>query len=440
MNIIELIEKVKNKQHLCESEIQFIVDGYVKSKSICDYQMSALLMAICLNGLSLNESYWLTKAMLNSGETINFNGVNGIIIDKHSTGGVGDRVSLCLSPICAALKINVAKLSGRGLGHTGGTIDKMESIGMQTKLTRTDYLKNLRYNGLFIMAQSNNIVPADKEIYALRNATGTVQSLPLIASSVISKKLALHTDYVFLDVKVGNGAFMQNIKDATTLSKLMLDIFSKFKRKAIIHLTNMSQPLGRSIGNAIEMKATIDSLNGDFETPEFKNLIYDFISDILIFTKKAKNKIDAYKMIDDVINSKKALNVFYEWVAAQGGNINKVKNNNFFDPKYVKEVKSPSAGYIKYKSAKEIGFLAFNLGAGRLNKNDPIDMQAGIYLNKVMNEYVNKNDIVATLYSSKPINQSLIKRFLNNVEYAKNKFKQEKMILGVFNNVRKFRK
>jgi pyrimidine-nucleoside phosphorylase len=375
--------------------------------------------------------------MLNSGKSIDFKGVDGIIIDKHSTGGVGDRVSLCLSPICAALNINVAKLAGRGLGHTGGTIDKMESVDMQTELTREDYLKNLQKNGLFIMSQSDDIVSADKEIYALRNVTGTVQSLPLIASSVVSKKLALHTHYVFLDVKVGSGAFMENIKDAMELSKLMLNIFSKFKRKAIIHLTNMSQPLGRSIGNAIEMKATIDSLNGDFETPDFKSLIYDFVGDILTFTKKAKDKIHAYKMINDVINSKKALNIFYKWVGAQKGNLDKVKNNNFFKPKYVKEIKSKKSGYIKYKSAKEIGFLAFNLGAGRLNKTDKIDMQAGIYLNKVMNEYVNKNDIVATLYSSKPIKEEIIKRFLENVIYSKKKFLHEPMILNTIDNVKK---
>lgn len=436
MDIIELIDKVRNKQSLSEQDFQFIVDGYVKNKTIHDYQMSSLLMAICINGLTINESYWLTKSMLESGDSIDFKGVSGIIIDKHSTGGVGDRVSLCLSPICAALGIKVAKLAGRGLGHTGGTIDKMESINMKTELTRNQYLKNLHDFGCFIMSQSSKIVPADKAIYALRNATGTVQSLPLIASSVVSKKLALHTDYIFLDVKVGSGAFMENKEDASKLSKLMLDIFSKFKRKAVIHLTNMSQPLGRSIGNAIEMKATIDCLNGNFETNDFKDLIYKFISDILIFTKKAKNKNHSYKMIDEVINSKKALHIFYEWVKSQNGNISQIKNNDFFKPKYIKEVKSKKEGYIKYKSAKEVGLVAFYLGAGRLNKTDSIDMQAGIYLNKVMNEYVDKNDTIATLYSSKPISQSTINRFINNIDYAKNKFHQEPIILGTMNNIK----
>lgn len=434
MNILEIIDKVRNKQKLSEQEIYYVVDGFVKTKSIHDYQMSSLLMAICLNGLSIDESYWLTKAMLESGNSINFKGASGIIIDKHSTGGVGDRVSLCLSPICAALGLRVAKLSGRGLGHTGGTIDKMESIGMKTNLTRNQYLNQLKKIGLFIMSQSEDIVPADKFIYALRNASSTVQSLPLIASSVVSKKLALHTNYVFLDVKVGTGAFMKTEHEAKQLSNLMLNIFTKFHRKAAIHLTNMSQPLGRSIGNAIEMKATIDCLNGNFECNDFKDLIYTFVSDILLFTKKAKNSDQAIAMINEVIDNKKALNVFFDWIKAQGSNVSKIKTNNFFKPKYFKEIKSIKSGYIKYVSAKEVGLIAFGLGAGRLNKTDPIDMQAGIYLNKVMNEYVKKNEVLATLYSSKPISDELIKRFLANTDYSKNKFPNQKMIIAKLNN------
>jgi pyrimidine-nucleoside phosphorylase len=250
--------------------------------------------------------------MLKSGSIINLDKVPGIKIDKHSTGGVGDKVSLILSPICVALGLKVAKLSGRGLGHTGGTIDKLESIGVDCNLNEKQYLNLLKNVGMFIMAQTAELTPADRIIYSLRNATGTVQSIPLIASSIACKKLALKTNYIFLDVKVGDGGFCKTIAEATELANALLKIFKQYHRKAIVHITNMEQPLGRTIGNAIEIKSAIEFLKGNPESQEVKELIYDFVSDILVTTKKATSKANAQQLIDKVINSRKALDVFYE--------------------------------------------------------------------------------------------------------------------------------
>jgi pyrimidine-nucleoside phosphorylase len=310
MDILSIIEKKRKKQNLSKEEINFFIDQLVNKKNIKDYQAAALLMAINLNGMNDEETIYLTDAMFHSGSMINLDKMPGIKIDKHSTGGVGDKVSLILSPICVALGLKVAKLSGKGLGHTGGTIDKLESIGVDCNLTEKQYLHLLKDVGMFIMAQTIDITPADRIIYNLRNATSTVQSIPLIASSIACKKLAIKSDYIFLDVKVGDGGFSQTINDAIKLSKALLKIFKAYKRKVVVHITNMTQPLGRTIGNAIEIKSTIDFLQGHPESKEVKTLIYDFVSDILITTKKAKNKNIAINLIDEVINNGQALKVF----------------------------------------------------------------------------------------------------------------------------------
>ena len=268
MDILSIIQKKRDKLNLNENEINFFINAYTKTKEITDYQAAALLMAIYINGLNDAETYYLTKAMLNSGKTIDFEGIDDIIIDKHSTGGVGDKVSLILLPICVACGIKVAKISGKGLGHTGGTIDKLESIGVDTNLQGNEYLEILKKTGMFIMGQTKDLVPADKLLYDLRNATNTVNSLPLIAASIVSKKIALKTDYIFLDVKVGDGAFCSNYKQAMQLSKIMMNLFKKFKRNALIHITNMDQPLGKAIGGGMKVAKVVSDLFGS-KTQDF---------------------------------------------------------------------------------------------------------------------------------------------------------------------------
>ncbi|AIV03918.1 thymidine phosphorylase DeoA [Candidatus Malacoplasma girerdii] len=430
MDILEILQKKRLKQKLSQKEIEYFINEYTHGKEITDYQASALLMAICINGMDDDEAYYLTKAMLESGKTIDFPNISGIKIDKHSTGGVGDKVSLILSPICVALGIKVAKMSGPGLGFTGGTTDKLASIGVNTALQGNEYLKILKENGMFIMRQTADLVPADKLLYDLRSATNTFQSLALVAASVCSKKLALNTDCIFIDLKMGSGAVCETLDMATKLAQLMCKIFKRFNRKASILITNMDQPLGCAVGNAIEVKAAMDFLNNKPENKIIRDFIYDLVIDVLLLTKKAKNKAEATKQIDQVIANKTALEIFKKWVIAQGAK-SKVVNGNFFLPKYKLSVLSNQSGYIKYKSCKEVGEVAFNLGAGRLHKEDSIDYQAGIWLNKTMNDFVKEKEVIATLYSSKPISKENVKKFLDNVAYSKKPFPKTKMIIKV---------
>ncbi|ASJ89430.1 MAG: thymidine phosphorylase [Candidatus Malacoplasma girerdii] len=430
MDILEILQKKRLKQKLSQKEIEYFINEYTHGKEITDYQASALLMAICINGMDDDEAYYLTKAMLESGKTIDFPNISGIKIDKHSTGGVGDKVSLILSPICVALGIKVAKMSGPGLGFTGGTTDKLASIGVNTALQGNEYLKILKENGMFIMRQTADLVPADKLLYDLRSATNTFQSLALVAASVCSKKLALNTDCIFIDLKMGSGAVCETLDMATKLAQLMCKIFKRFNRKASILITNMDQPLGCAVGNAIEVKAAMDFLNNKPENKIIRDFIYDLVIDVLLLTKKAKNKAEATKQIDQVIANKTALEIFKKWVIAQGAK-SKVVNGNFFLPKYKLSVLSNQSGYIKYKSCKEVGEVAFNLGAGRLHKEDSIDYQAGIWLNKTMNDFVKEKEVIATLYSSKPISKENVKKFLDNVSYSKKPFPKTKMIIKV---------
>lgn len=431
MNIISIIQNKKNRLALTKEEIEYFVNGYVKRNTITNYQAASLLMAINLIGLNEDETYYLTKAYLESGETIDFKETKGVIIDKHSTGGVGDKVSLILGPICAACGIKVAKISGKGLGHTGGTIDKLASIGVNTDLQIPECKKLLNSVGMFITSQTKNITPADKKIYALRNATCTVNSIPLIAASIVSKKLALATDFVFLDVKVGSGSFTKTLSEAIELSKLMMKLFKRFNRKAIIHITDMNQPLGTSVGNAIEVKEAINFLNGNFENQHLKQLIFDFMIDILTATGKAKTRSQAEKKVNEVIRNKSAIKAFIDWAVAQGASRKPLQNNNFFKPKYQYEIKATSSGYLKYNSTKEIGLISLALGAGRLKKAGKIDYQAGILLSKPTNAKVEKNETVAILYSSKPIKVEAINDFHKNMSISPKKEKDIPPVLKV---------
>lgn len=421
MRIIDIINKKVENQTLTKEEIDFFIKEYV-AENIPDYQAAALLMAIRLNGLSDAETAQLTDAMMHSGEVLDWSYLNKVIVDKHSTGGVGDKVSIALCPILAALGLTVAKMSGRGLGHTGGTLDKLESIdGYNFSVTDQQFRDLVEKHGIAIVGQNQKLVPADKKIYALRDVTGTVQSIPLIASSIMSKKLATGSNCILLDVKCGNGAFMKDINEAKKLGKLMIEIGKKLNRKIAVEITNMQQPLGKTIGNKIEVLEAIDTLNGH-GPKDFTEIIYSSGSTLLVLAQKAKDEVEARKMIDEVINNKKAYNKFLEWISAQGGNIKVFeKDSKWFNPQYKQEIIANQSGYLKIKSAIDFGLVAMKLGAGRSKKEDSIDYEAGIYLNKSSNEYVNKGDVLFTLYSSKPINPELQKELLSAIEFSESK-------------------
>ncbi|ENY69324.1 Thymidine phosphorylase [Metamycoplasma auris 15026] len=427
MRIIDIINKKASKQELSKEEIEFFVENYVNG-NIPDYQASALLMAIKLNSMNEVETSYLTNAMINSGDTIDWSYLNSVIADKHSTGGVGDKVSIVLCPILASLGLTIAKMSGRGLGHTGGTLDKLESIaGFRISLSDAEFKNVVEKHNMAIVGQNEKLVPADKKIYALRDVTGTVDSIPLIAASIMSKKLATGSTSILLDVKCGNGAFMKNLDQAKELGKLMIQIGKQLNKNIAVEITNMEKPLGRAIGNKIEILEAIDSLNGK-GPKDFMEIIYSSGSTLLLLANKAKNEQEARAMIKEVIDNKKAITKFNEWIKAQDGDIDLVYKENWFNPKYKYEVISDNEGYLKIDSAIEFGLVAMKLGAGRSKKEDSIDFEAGIYLNKTSNDYVKKGDVLFTLYSSKEINIGLAKDLLSVIQFSKNPFEIKEVL------------
>ena len=426
--MLEIIEKKKNKEALSQKEIEFFVDGYTKNK-IPDYQMSALLMTIVINGMNDVETAYLTEAMMNSGKKINLSSIKGIKVDKHSTGGVGDKVSLVLGPIVAACGAVFAKMSGRGLGYTGGTIDKLESIeGFNCFLNEQQFKFLLKKSNIAIIGQTDNLVPADKKIYALRDVSGTVNSLPLITSSIMSKKLSTGSDAILLDVKCGSGAFMKNINEAKQLARWMINIGKKLKKDVRAEITNMEQPLGRMIGNKNEIIEVIESLKGNGDK-KFMELIYSSATTLLIQAKIVKNEKEACKLIEEVIKSGKAFNKFLELIENQGGNIELIQKTNWWKPKYKLEINATKSGYLYLKNSVILGLVAVKLGAGRNKKEDIIDNEAGIELKKVTNEKVQKNEILMVLYSSKPIDKNLSNEVKKTFEINQ-KPKNNKIILA----------
>lgn len=406
MTILDIIEKKKNKQELSLEEINFFVQNYTNNQ-IPDYQVSALLMAILLNGMSLKETAHLTQAMMESGKTIDLSSINGIKLDKHSTGGIGDKVSLILGPIIAACGGIFAKMSGRGLGHTGGTIDKLESIeGFNCFLTEDQFKELLIKSKIAIIGQTDDLVPADKKIYALRDVTGTVNSMPLISSSIMSKKLATGSDAILLDVKCGSGAFMKTKEDAIELAQWMVHIGQQLNKDVRAEITNMEQPLGRMIGNKNEIIEAMESLKGNGEK-KLMELIYSSGITMLMQAKLVENQSAGKELIDHVITSKKALNKFFEMVENQGGNTKIIQSENWWNPQYKIEIRAPKSGYLYLKNSVVLGTVALKLGAGRQTKEDLIDHEAGIELKKVTGEYVNQNDVIMVLYSSKTIDPLL---------------------------------
>ncbi len=391
MTIIDIIEKKKNKLELSHDEIKFVIDGML-NKSIEDYQISSLLMAIVLNGMTLEETTNLTEEMLNSGEKIDLSKIDGTIVDKHSTGGVGDKVTLVLAPLLASLGIKIAKMSGRGLGHTGGTIDKLESIpGYKVELTRDEFINQVNNIGISIISQSGNIVPADKKLYALRDVTGTVDSIPLIASSIMSKKLASGADLIFIDVKVGNGALMKSLEDAKKLAETMISIGKKFNKIVICILTNMSEPLGYAIGNSLEVKESIETLKG-YGPLDLTELVIKIAS--LILNKVNNADLDeARDLCLKKLNNGDAYNKFEELVSCQHGDLKEMKISN-----RIFSVRASKSGYINKIDALGLGEIARIIGAGRLTKDDTIDPTVGLVLSKKVGDYVEKNDELVKVY------------------------------------------
>ena len=399
--MVDLITKKRDGMPLSKEEIHFFIDGYVKG-IIPDYQVSALLMAIVFQGMNENETVDLTSEMLSSGDRLNLEMIKGIKVDKHSTGGVGDKTSLVLGPIVASLGAKLAKMSGRGLGHTGGTLDKMEAIpGMRINLTIDEFIHQVNDIGIAIVGQTSSLVPADKKLYALRDVTGTVESLPLIASSVMSKKLASGSDAILLDVKFGNGAFMKTKEDAIELAKVMVKIGRALKKDTRAIITDMEQPLGLAIGNALEVKEAIATLKGH-GPKDLEDLCIYAGSVMLNEAKIVTSLIEGTKLIKEAISSGKALSKFKEFVKAQGGDVSYIDDVSKFQvAKYIKPIIASSDGYLKEINALEIGEGAMKLGAGRATYDDVIDLSAGIILNKKVGDYVHQGDVLCYMHTNK---------------------------------------
>lgn len=397
MNIIDIIIKKKNKEELTEEEIQYVVNSFV-SGEIKDYQMSSLLMAIVINGMTDNEVIFLTKYMMLSGSILDLSNLSNVV-DKHSTGGVGDKTTLIISPIVASLDCKVAKMSGRGLGYTGGTIDKLESIpGFNVNLTKEEFIKEIEDIGMAITSQTSDIALADKKIYALRDVTGTTESIPLIASSIMSKKIASGSKNLVLDIKVGEGALIKNIEDARHLANLMIKIGKENNMKVICLLTNMNIPLGNNIGNSLEV---LEALNTLYYVPNnnLTNLCIELASYMVELGLNISYEESKQKVLE-VFNNKKAYNKLLEFVKYQNGDITKLpKSSNIY------EVKSEKEGYLTNLHSLEIAKLSSNLGSGRKTKEDKIDYSAGIIINKNINDKINIGDTILTLYTNKELPQ-----------------------------------
>lgn len=390
MNIMNIINKKRNGKTLTKEEIFFIIESYSKQE-IEDYQMSALLMAITIQGMQLEETIFFTQAMIESGKQNDLSEL-GDLIDKHSTGGVGDKTTLILGPIIASLGIKFAKMSGRGLGHTGGTIDKLESIpGFKTQLSMEEFIHQIDEIGIAITSQTEDITPADKKIYALRDVTGTVSSIPLIAASIMSKKIASGANNIIIDVKVGNGALISSLEEAKELAHTMIEIGKKYQRKVICVLTNMDQPLGEAIGNSLEVKESMDTLQG--RGPEDLNELVIKLAAIAIGMDKKINVMDAVSMVKETISSGKAYQKFQELIKKQGGNLEKLPLAD-----KVVSVKTAKTGFITEINTLKLGELARELGAGRLKKEDKINPKVGFVVTKKVGEYVTENEELLKVY------------------------------------------
>lgn len=427
MNIVDIIIKKREKKELSEEEINFFINEYC-NENIKDYQASSLLMACYLNGLNEKETYYLTKSIIESGDVLDTSQIEGITVDKHSTGGVGDKTSLVLVPLLASFGVKVLKMSGKGLGHTGGTIDKLHSIpGLKTELKKKEFIKQVNEIGCCLVSQTQEVASADKKLYALRDVTGTISNHSLIASSIMSKKIALNTDIICLDVKVGNGAFFKNLKEATQASKLMIKIGKMFNKKASAVISSMDQPLGNAIGNSLEVNEAIETLKGNGPA-DLEETCIELAYQILKQTNKFDNKI-LKKCIKENLHNNKAYKKFIELVENQGGKLPIPENK-----KIVKtELKSTQEGYIYEIDTYKLGKLLVELGGGRKYKEQEINYDVGIIIKVKLNDYVHNNDVLFEVYSNGKLDKKIEEEILNCLTFNNKKRRGIKNIYKIIN-------
>ncbi len=427
-NTVELIRKKREKTSLTNEEIIYLVDNYSKG-NIPDYQFSAFLMAAYINGLSKDETSALTKAMLHSGDIVNLSSIKGAKVDKHSTGGVGDKTSLIIAPIAAAAGVYVPMISGRGLGHTGGTLDKLEAIpGFNVNLDLKNYKDVLKKSKMVLIGQTKEIAPADKLIYSLRDVTATVESIPLITGSIMSKKLAEGIDALVLDVKTGSGAFMKTLKDSENLAKSLIDTAKAFDKKVVAFITDMNQPLGKYIGNWFEVLESINILKGEV-VPGLTELCLNLAGTMIYLGGKADSIKSGIALAQELINNGKAFEKFVEVVKLQGGDISFILDPDKYPKcKFVEKVKIKSAGYIKAIDTYEVGMASLLLGAGRLKKEDIIDPLAGIIFYPQIGDNLKEGDVVAELHSNRKITQADKDKLINAITLSQTKPPKVKLI------------
>ena len=431
MRIYDIIEKKRNGEKLSKEEIDFFIDGYVKGE-IPDYQISALLMAIYFSGMDDEETAVLTEAMMHSGDIIDLSEFGEFTVDKHSTGGVGDKTSLVIAPVMASLGCKMAKMSGRGLGHTGGTVDKLESIpGFKTSVAPKEFFEQVRQTGVAVIGSTANLAPADKKLYALRDVTATVDSIPLIASSIMSKKLAAGAHNIVLDVKIGSGAFMKTEEQGRKLAEKMVSIGKSFNKNIAAVITNMDRPLGCAIGNSLEVLEAVSVLKGN-EVPDFDRVCVALASTLLSLCYSWSRE-ESEKRVYESIRSGAALAKFREWIFAQGGNTEFIDNPKALGTaKYIIEYKAKGSGYISFMNTEVIGKAAAALGAGREKTTDSVDHTAGIMLKKKTGDKVNIGDTVAVLYTNKEDAEIEASRLISEaIIYSEEKPNEEPLVYGI---------
>ena len=429
MRMYDLILKKKQGKELNTEEINWMIKEFTEGR-IPDYQMSAMTMAICFQGMDKRETFDLTMAMRDSGDVLDLSRIDGIKVDKHSTGGVGDKVSLVLTPIVASLGVPVAKMSGRGLGHTGGTIDKLESFsGFSTEISEKKFIDSVNTIGIAIAGQTANLAPADKKLYALRDVTATVDQMSLIASSIMSKKLASGADAIVLDVKTGNGAFMQKEEDAIALAKAMVDIGSRAGKQTVAVITDMDEPLGNAVGNALEIKEVIDALHGD-GPEDLMEVVYALGTQMLLLAKRAEDEEIARNLITESIQERKALKKFAEFIENQGGNREEILHPDMLPKaRYVIPVLAEEEGCIERILAQDIGIACMTLGGGRENKESTIDHGVGIILTKKISDTVKKGETLALIHANSKEKAVLASNLVKNAyQIAKEPAKKAPMV------------